>query len=512
MDLTRTPSPRRISAILAAAAALTLAAACGDGAVDDNAAQEDAGDGGAPVEAAPEQGLAGDPPDGDFTDYGVNPEVSTEDDNVSTFALDVDTASYAVTRDNIEGGFLPDEAAVRTEEIVNYLPQDYDAPEEGLGVHLDGTDVPFLDGADRRVLRVGVQAAETDERRPTNLTLVIDVSGSMEGRNMEMVQSAMHTLVDSLESDDEVGIVTYSDDADLELGMTPISEESAVRDAIDELEPAGATNTEAGLREGYDLATDHLREDGNNRVVLLSDGVANRGETDPEVLAEYVTEAGGDEVQLLTVGLGMDVFNDTLLEQLANQGNGFYVFVDDEREIERVFGEDLTTTLEAVALDARVQVTFDPETVSGYRLLGYENRQLDDEEFDDEDTVGGQLNSGHTATAVYEVTLVDASGEIGGGELAEVEVAWRDPDGGDMQQDSTSLAASDLQDDFAEAPPKLRQTILAAAFAEVLRGAPWEEHVGLNGVAANARSLADDEPDDEVVQEFADLTATASDL
>jgi hypothetical protein len=117
---------------------------------------------------APEEGLAGDPPDGDFTDYGVNPEVSTEDDNVSTFALDVDTASYAVTRDNIEGGFLPDEAAVRTEEIVNYLPQDYDAPEEGLGVHLDGTSVPFLDGADRRVLRVGVQAADDGQERMGN--------------------------------------------------------------------------------------------------------------------------------------------------------------------------------------------------------------------------------------------------------------------------------------------------------------------------------------------------------
>lgn len=505
----RNPGNRNTRIGLATLTALLMTATACSNSDTGSMADGDAEGGAAEEYAAPDAPMP--QTDGNFEDYGTNPEVDTSEDNQSTFALDVDTGSYPIVRDYLNQGFLPDEAAVRTEEVINYFPQDYEPPDDGIGIHVDGTTVPFLDDPSRRVLRVGLQAAEVDDadRQPVTLTFVIDRSGSMQGGNMEMVQSALHLLVDSLRPDDEVGIVTYSDDAELELDVTPVSEESALRDAIDGLASDGGTNTEAGLRLGYEHALDNLRDDGVNRVVLLSDGVANQGETDPDVLAEEVAQPAGDDVQLLTVGVGMEVFNDTLLERLADQGNGFYAFVDSPHEAERLFVEDLTGTLEPVALDARVQVTFDPETVENYRLLGYENREVADEEFRDEDTDGGEVGAGHSATALYEVTLPESS-PGGDAELAEVDVVWADPDTGEMTERSDTLSVGDLDESFEDAPDRLRQTILVAAFAEGLRGAPWGEEVSLDGVAANAQALADTMPDDEAIQEFADLADTAA--
>ncbi|QVQ50780.1 von Willebrand factor type A domain-containing protein [Spiractinospora alimapuensis] len=513
MRRSHTRAWRRGRLAAAAAAALLLGIAGCSGSSDN--AEEGAADAPAPQGPGALPLTQPDPNiDGNFTDYGVNPEIDTAEDNKSTFALDVDTGSYSIVRSHLDQGLLPDEAAVRTEEMVNYFPQDYDAPAEGLRAHIDGTSVPFLDDSTRQVLRVGVQAAEVEpeDRQPATLTFVIDRSGSMEGRNMEMVRSALHTLVDGLDPEDEVGIVTYGDDATHELETTPASEETAIRSVIDDLRPDGSTYTEAGLRAGYEVAAENQRDDGINRVILLSDGVANVGETDPEVLADDIVSPMAEDVPLLTVGVGMDVFNDPLLEQLANQGGGFYTFVDSEHEIERLFADDLTGTLEAVATDARVQVTFDPDEVESFRLLGYENRQMEDEEFLEEDADGGHLGAGHSATALYEVAMPNVRESADAAEVAQVEVLWTDPDSGETLQDVTTLQHKDLAEAFNEAPDALQETILVGAFAEGLRGAPWGEEIAMGTVATNARRLADDQPSDRPFGEFADLVETATEL
>jgi Ca-activated chloride channel family protein len=209
----------------------------------------------------------------------------------------------------------------------------------------------------------------------------------------------------------------------------------------------------------------------------------------------------------------MEVFNDVLLEQLADQGNGFYAFVDTAQEAERLFTEDLTGTLEAVALDAKVQVTFDPEQVASFRLLGYENREIADEEFTDDGVDGGEIGAGHTVTALYEVTLPEAGVGDDAAPLATVDLRWVDPDTDEVVEASDTLSASGIASEFGDAPERLRQDVLVAAFAEGLRGAPWGEQVSLSSVADNTEALASgDLADDDVAAELAALTRTAADL
>ncbi|MGH9210129.1 MAG: YfbK domain-containing protein [Acidimicrobiales bacterium] len=504
--------------ILAAAGGLALlAAACSDDADGDAALNETQGasdQGGEGAVATDEVGRAGssDPEAPVFEDYGVNPVVTTADDPQSTFALDVDTGSYTITRNHIGDGFLPDPAAVRTEEFVNYFPQDYEPPEDGIAVHVDGTTVPFLDDPSRRVVRVGLQAAAVsdEDRPPAVLTFVVDTSGSMaDGGKLDVVRAALDRLVDSLRPDDQVGIVAYSDDAQVRLEPTPVDHQGPIREAIDGLQPLDSTNAAAGLRLGYEQARAHLHSGGVNRVILLSDGVANVDETDPGALASEIQTAADDDIQLVTVGVGMGTYNDVLMEQLADQGDGFYAYVDDVGEAERLFVDDLTGTLQVVAREARVQVTFDPEAVVSYRLLGFENRQISDDEFEDDSVDGGEVGAGHSVTALYEVTLPEG-GDAGTSPLLTAEVRWVDPDSDDPGGRSAELTTDGLSASFDEASDRLRQDILVAAFAEVLRDGPWSEQVSLRNVADNAAALQSD-PDD-VVAEFVTLASAAADL
>jgi Ca-activated chloride channel family protein len=489
----------RATAVLAAAAMLSSLAAC-------SAAEHGSGDSAAPGYGFDEGRT--------FRDYGVNPEVDTAEDSLSTFALDVDTGSYAVTRAYLTDEFLPDPASVRTEEFVNYFGQDYDPPAGGIGIHLDGTPVPFLAGADRRVLRIGLQAAvvEDADRRPANLTFIIDTSGSMAGGSMEMVQAGLMRLVDALRPDDAVAIVTFSNDAVLRLPMTPLNEQAVIRGTIADLSPQESTNLEAGLRAGYAHAREHLRADRTNRVVLLSDGEANVGQTDPRLLAHQIAQEAGDRTQLVAVGVGRQTYNEVVLEQFADNGNGFYTYVDTMREVERLFVHDLTGTLQAVALDAKVQVRFNPEAVSAYRLLGYENRQLADEDLRDDAVDGGQIGAGHTVTALYEITLPEGGAPAGGTALATVDVRWTDPERGQPMERSATIAAADLAPSFQAAPPRLRQDVLVAAFAESLRGAPWGQRVSLTQIADDLELLAAALPGDPYLVELTSLVRAAAGL
>lgn len=449
-----------------------------------------------------------------FQDYGVNPEVDTTGDYRSTFALDVDTGSYTVTRGYLADGLLPDPSSVRTEEFVNYFSQDYRPPPEGLGIHLDATTTPFDRNPNTWVMRVGIQAAVVDDpdRPPANLTFIVDASGSMAGRNLEMVTAGLERLVDSLRPDDRVAIVTFSDDARLLLPMTTMTEPEPIRAAISALRPQRSTNVEAGLRTGYAHARERLRRDGLNRVILLSDGEANVGETDPEALAAQIAREAGRETQLAVIGVGRQTYNEVILEQFANNGNGFYAYLDTAQEAERLFVHDLTGTLQAVAMDAKVQVRFNPDAVASFRLLGYENRSLDHDDLRDDTVDGGEVGAGHAATALYEVTLpagADLHRQAG---LATVDVRWIDPSHREPVERRATLTAGDLTPSFDEAPVRLRQDVLVAAFAECLRGGPWSHQVSLPRLADEVSALSRWLPQDQRVSEFAELVDTAARL
>jgi Ca-activated chloride channel homolog len=290
--------------------------------------------------------------DNTFEDYGYRDFVETRDDPLSTFALDVDTGSYSVARRWIEESQLPPRESVRPEEYVNAFDYGYDAPRSGLEVSVDGGPSPFDD--DRHLIRIGVQGeiVDDEDRGEAALTFVVDTSGSMDRDDrLGLVKESLSILVDELEDDDTVAIVTYDSDSGIVLEPTRARDRDAILEAIDRLRPGGSTNLEAGLRLGYELASESFRRDGINRVVLASDGVANVGVTDPDELARMIREDADRGIHLVTVGFGMGNFNDVTMEQLADQGDGFYAYVDTVDEAERLFEDELTSTLLTIAKD-----------------------------------------------------------------------------------------------------------------------------------------------------------------
>ncbi len=267
-----------------------------------------------------------------FEDYGYRDFVETDDDPLSTFALDVDTGSYTVARRWIDEGTLPPRESVRPEEYINAFDYDYDAPRDGLELTVDGGPSPFDD--DNHLVRIGVQGEIVDDRDrgPAALTFVVDTSGSMDRDDrLGLVKESLAILVDELDDDDTVAIVTYDDDSGDRARTDPASA-TATRSSTRSIGsgPGGSTNLEAGLREGYALADEAFRRDGINRVVLASDGVANVGVTDPDQLARMIRDDADRGINLVTVGFGMGNFNDVTMEQLADQGDGFYAYVDTE--------------------------------------------------------------------------------------------------------------------------------------------------------------------------------------
>ncbi|MDY7100265.1 MAG: von Willebrand factor type A domain-containing protein [Actinomycetota bacterium] len=445
------------------------------------------------------------------------PFIDTAADPRSTFGLDVDTGSWNVGQTLLSEGYRPEPDSVRVEEYVN--AQDYDYPEvtDGdLAVHVDHGPAPFApDGT--QLVRVGVSSRQVDAaaRPDANLTFVVDTSGSMDIRErLGLVRASLAVLARDLRPTDSVGVVIYGSEAGVLLEPTPVGEGATeLLAAIDELVPGGSTNMEAGLRTGYRLARDAYVEGEVNTVVLASDGVANVGDTGPGSLAEMIREEGRDGVNLVTVGFGMGNYNDELMEQLADRGDGFYAYVDTFAEAERLFSTELTSTLVVVASDAKIQVAWDPEVVSGYRLLGYENRAVADDAFRDDTVDAGEVGAGHTVTALYEVRPADATvvatpDEGGAGVVAgTVALRYESTASGEVVETSTPIALGGApRDGFGLAGA-------TAAYAEVLRDHPVvaERGVTLEAVAALVDELvAAGEPGAEVLAETVDRALRAT--
>jgi Ca-activated chloride channel family protein len=446
-----------------------------------------------------------------FDNPGVNPITNTDADRQSTFAMDVDTASYTIAQRFVADGHVPDPASIRTEEWVNAFDQAYPAPDEAtFAVYVDGGPTPFVDDGES-LLRIGIKARESSERARPNaaLTFVIDTSGSMslEGR-LELVKDSLRKLVRNLGPGDSIAVVTFGSDARVVLQPTRASDEDTILAAINQLQPGGSTNLEAGLRLGYSLAHAVSPGDGDgiNRVVLASDGVANVGLTDAaSILGEIQGDAAAG-IQLVAIGVGMGNYNDALLEQLADRGDGFYAYVNDLTEARRLFSEDLTGTLQTVALDAKVQVTFNPDVVTEYRLLGYENRAIADDQFRDPGVAAGAIGAGHAVTALYVVRLRPDAGD--GAALGTVRLRWTEPGQQNESRLTREIQAGNLAGSFGATAPTFRLDAIVAAAAEVLRGSPYAESFDLAEVVATAQESSGDLPQTRDVHDFLDFLDT----
>ncbi|MFM9592906.1 YfbK domain-containing protein [Streptomyces scabiei] len=518
----RTTTRRRLGTTLLAlgTAGTLLLTGCGAGGGEhDNSSSYDRGKG----ESRPDDGFPAPAPEGTGTgeQRGEQPTDGSGDfapspDHLSTFALDVDTASYGYARRTLDEGGLPDPATVRPEEFVNSFRQDYERPDgDGFSVTVDGART----GGNWSLVRVGLAtraAAGDSQRPPAALTFVIDVSGSMsEPGRLDLAQDALRTMTKRLRDDDSVAVVTFSDEAETVLPMTRLDgNRGEIREAVDSLEPTDSTNLAAGVETGYETAVEGLRKGATNRVVLLSDALANTGSTDADTILERIAgERREHGITLFGVGVGSD-YGDELMEQLADRGDGHTTYVSTEKEAEKVFCEELPRHVDLTARDAKAQVSFDPATVEEFRLIGYDNRRVADEDFRDDRVDGGEIGPGHTVTALYAVLVKIGTG---GGHLATATVRWLDPDTRTPHEESAGLEASALHGNLWSASPHgLRVAATAAYFADFLRREPggWTPlptRPTLRELSSRADALARDREDADL-HALAEAIRTAEEL
>ena len=403
-----------------------------------------------------------------------NRMVDAAEDNRSTFSLDVDTASYTIMRRDLRNGTLPQPDSVRIEEFINFF--DYnDAPPSSaddapFATHLEAAPSPFGDG--RYLLRVGVQAVEVpaDQRPRANLVFLIDVSGSMGTPNkLGLVQYAMNTLVNTLRPDDTIGIVVYAGREAIILEPTAVENRGTILEAIRNLEAGGSTNGAAGIRAAYDLATRHFQAGGINRVILCTDGDFNVGVTG-NALISMVEQYRNRGVTLTTLGFGMGNYNDRDMEQLADRGNGNYAYIDSRNEALRLLQRDLGGTLQVIAKDVKVQVEFNSDVVESFRLVGYENRVLQHQDFTNDAIDAAEIGSGQFITAFLEIQLREGvSAGIDPRELAQVRIRYKAPDGNRSMEVSHGFNVEGMHRRFEDATPVFRFGTAVTEFAEILR-------------------------------------------
>lgn len=442
-----------------------------------------------------------------FQGSGINPFEDAREDHLSTFGLDVDTASYTVMRGFINDGSLPPADSVRVEEFVNFFKMHYKVPPEvAFAVYADGAPSPYTyDGT--QIVRIGVQGYTVSEadRKSSNLVFVIDVSGSMEqGNRLELVKDSLAMLVERLRPEDTVAIVVFGTSARVILPPTNSLNRDTLLEAIYSLRPEGTTNVEAGLILGYEMALKGFQPQGNNRVILCSDGVANTGAVLADTILERIHGYTSEGVTLTTAGFGMGNYNDALMERMADKGNGSYSYVDSKEQAQRLFVDQLTSTLQVIARDAKVQVDFNPDVVTSYRLMGYENRAIADQDFRNDSVDAGEIGAGHSVTALYAVRLVPGAQ----GRIATVQLRWKDADSYEVREINGNINTFDLSARFDQAGPRYQLAVAAAQFAEILRNSPYAGH-SFGSLREQADRLAELLPGDRDVAEFVGLVNRA---
>jgi Ca-activated chloride channel family protein len=439
-----------------------------------------------------------------------------ETNPVSTFSIDVDTGSYTNTRRMLKQGMLPPADAVRVEEFINYFDYDYPQPTD--------TDTPFSVNtalsiapwdSNRHLLRIGLKGYEAEHGSNTarNLVFLLDVSGSMNQANkLPLLKRSLLMLTNQLTNQDSVSIVVYAGASGVVLEPTAGDNTAAISQALNALQAGGSTNGGAGIQQAYNLAEQAFKEDGVNRVILATDGDFNVGMTDQKALLDLIKVKKDKGIALTTLGFGQGNYNDYLMEQLADAGNGNYAYIDNINEARKVLVDELNATMQIIAKDVKIQVEFNPEAVAEYRLIGYENRQLNREDFNNDKVDAGDIGAGHRVTALYELSLVgsdnqyvdnlryskpteqnkgavtvDNDASSFADEIAFVKLRYKAPDGDTSKLISEAVKAEQLAD-FKSQPDDFRFATAVASFAQHLKSSKFSPTLDYEWIANTARA------------------------
>ncbi|MDY6938894.1 MAG: VWA domain-containing protein [Cyanobacteriota bacterium] len=426
--------------------------------------------------------------DNSFELVGSNP--------LSTFSIDVDTASYSNLRRFINNGQRPPKDAVRIEELINYFTYEYPQPtgDRPFSIDTETAAAPWNDN--HKLVRIALQGKKiaSENLPPSNLVFLFDVSGSMNDPNkLPLLKSGFRMLVNELNAEDRVSIVVYAGAAGVVLPPTPGSEKETILEAIDNLNAGGSTAGGEGIQLAYKLAEENFLEAGNNRVILASDGDFNVGISSDTELVKLIEGEREKGVFLTVLGFGSGNLQDAKMEKLANKGNGNYAYIDNELEARKVLVTEMGGTLLTIAKDVKIQVAFNPEKVQAYRLIGYENRQLQTQDFEDDTKDAGELGAGHTVTALYEVIPVGAPLDVEVAEnpapeanpevsfddnaLMQVNLRYKEPEGSESQLISSTVA--DGGGSFDNASENLKFAAAVASYGMILRDSPYKGDASL---------------------------------
>ena len=450
-----------------------------------------------------------------FTDFDSNPVKVVVEEPVSTFSIDVDTASYGFVRASLNGGVLPQKDAVRVEELVNYFPYDYPGPESRetpFRASVSLLPAPWNSAA--RLMHIGIKgyALDTGTAPRANLVFLVDVSGSMhEPNKLPLVVSSLKLLLGTLAPEDTVAIVVYAGSAGTVLPPTPVAERGRILAALEQLDAGGSTAGGEGIRQAYLLAERHFVEGGVNRVILATDGDFNVGITDSDELEGFIARKRESGVFLSVLGFGRGNYNDALMQRLAQHGNGNAAYIDSLNEARKALVDEATSMLFPIAKDVKIQVEFNPAAVSEYRLIGYETRMLAREDFRNDRVDAGEIGSGHTVTAIYEVVPVGSGGEriaplryrrgeaeeTGtefGDELAFLKIRYKRPDADTSTLITRAVTTADAFESVEAAPREARFAAAVAGFGQILRGGRYTGDYGYDDVIALARGARGDDP------------------
>ncbi|MEM6808399.1 MAG: VWA domain-containing protein [Pseudomonadota bacterium] len=421
-----------------------------------------------------------------YAHFEDNPLRLAAENPVSTFSIDVDTGAYANVRRLLRSGQLPPRDAVRAEELINYFDYEYSAPRSAktpFSVTREVAPAPWAQ--DKWLMHIGVKGYVPDVLPQANLVFLLDVSGSMNSADkLGLLKSSLKLLVRQLDADDSVAIVVYAGASGVVLKPTPGDRNAEIIAALDRLQAGGSTNGGAGIRLAYAMAEQAFIEGGINRVILATDGDFNVGTTNIEMLKDLIGEKREAGIALTTLGFGTGNYNDHLMEQIADVGNGNYAYIDTLNEAQKVLVDELTATTLTIAKDVKIQVEFNPAVVAEYRLVGYENRALKREDFNNDKVDAGEIGAGHTVTAIYELAFVEGSSrridplrygktEKAPGntdEIAFLRMRYKSPEGGASKLLEWPVMRDDALASLSRASEAFRFSAAVAAFAQQLRG------------------------------------------
>lgn len=445
-------------------------------------------------------------PSGDrFDEIIENDFIETAKEPVSTFSVDADGAAYAYMRRSINHGRLPDRNIVRIEEYLNYFTFDYPDPADGNKVALNAEASSCPWNAEHKLLRLGIKgkSLQEQEKPKANFVFLIDISGSMDSSDkLPLLKKGLITMLDSMRPDDRVAIVTYASGEKLLLKSTPVSEKSAIVASIKQLAARGATAGQRGMKMAYEEAEKNFIQGGNNRVIMGTDGDFNVGITGTDALLEFVQNYASKGIYLTVCGFGTGNLNDSMMERVSNSGNGTYEYIDSEKELTRVFVHN-SSFFVSVANDCKTQVTFNPEAVASYRLLGYENRVLNNEDFENDKVDAAEIGSGQTITALYELVMADG---YQGGTLGKFDFRYKEA----LGEESIPLGI-DLPAVSAESSENFRFASALAAWGLTLRESKYKGSASRALALELANSSLGDDPHG-YRREFVSLLTKAAQL